>query len=54
MTPKTLTVNGFVYSYAEKGVNQPGTPSFLFIHGFSASKEGWSEVIKVGKNIVLR
>ena len=33
--------------YAERGKYKPGTSSLIFIHGFSASKDMWPQVLKV-------
>lgn len=38
----------YEYVYGERGTADPNNTSLLFIHGFSASKEMWGPIVKVG------
>ncbi|CAH1785015.1 unnamed protein product [Owenia fusiformis] len=43
---KTIEGNDITFCYAERGIPNPDVPSLLFIHGFTASKDMWSTIIK--------
>ena len=46
---KFVTVSGKRYCYAERGVPSEMNPSMVLIHGFSANKDMWLQIVKVKK-----
>ena len=47
MRTKTVQAGDYIWCYAEKNERNPERLSLLLVHGFSASKDMWIQLIKV-------